>query len=41
MLNDANTCTVDQLEELNRFCREIIAKDEENASAYYFLGIML
>jgi len=28
MLNDAHSCTVDQLVELNRFCREIIAKDE-------------
>jgi TPR repeat protein len=41
MLNDASSCTVDQLADLNRFCREIIAKDEENAEAYYFLGIML
>ena len=41
MLNDANSCTYDQLVELNRFCREIIAKDEENSEGYYFLGIML
>lgn len=40
MLNDAASCTVDKLTDLNRFCREIIAKDEENAEAYYFLGIM-
>ena len=41
MLNDANSCTYDQLVELNRFCREIIAKDDENSEGYYFLGIML
>jgi len=28
LLNDANSCTFDQLADLNRFCREIIAKDE-------------
>ena len=41
LLNDANSCTFDQLADLNKFCREIIAKDEENSEAYYFLGIML
>ena len=28
LLNDANSCTFDQLADLNKFCREIIAKDE-------------
>lgn len=28
LLNDASSCTFDQLADLNRFCREIIAKDE-------------
>jgi uncharacterized protein len=40
MLSDVHSCTEDQLAELNRYCREIIAKDEENAEAYYFLGVM-
>ena len=31
MLNEANNCSFEQLADLNRFCREIIAKDEENA----------
>jgi uncharacterized protein len=41
MLNDASACTFDQLCELGRFCREILAKEDENSEAYYFLGIML
>jgi TPR repeat protein len=41
MLNEATTCSPDQLADLNRFCREIIAKEDDNADAYYFLGIMV
>lgn len=31
MLSDVHSCSDDQLAELNRYCREIIAKDEENS----------
>lgn len=31
MLSDVSSCSDDQLAELNRYCREIIAKDEENS----------
>lgn len=40
LLSDIHSCSEDQLAEINRYCREIIAKDEENSEAYYFLGVM-
>lgn len=37
---DTSACSVDELEEANRFCREMIAEEDDRAQAYYFLGIM-
>ncbi len=40
MLNDVQRCSGDDLVQLNKYCREVVAKDEQNGEAYYFLGIM-
>lgn len=37
---DTSNCTEDDLVEANKFCREMIAEEEERAEAYYFLGVM-
>lgn len=37
---DTSNCSEDELYEANKFCREMIAEEEERAEAYYFLGIM-
>ena len=37
---DTSNCSEDELYEANKFCREMIAEEEERAEAYYFMGIM-
>lgn len=40
LLSNVNNCSDDQLAQLARYCRQIIAKDEQNPDAHYFLGLM-
>lgn len=40
MLNEVNLCSADDLDEINTYCRQIIAEEEDNPYAYYFLGLM-
>ena len=40
MLGEVHKCSADDLDELNIYCRQIIAEEEDNPYAYYFLGIM-
>ena len=37
---DTAACSEDELYEAHRFCREMIAEEDDRAEAYYFLGIM-
>lgn len=39
-MNDAQKCGDDDFIEINKYCRELIAKDEELPEPYYFLGII-
>lgn len=40
MLSESHKCSADDLDEINAYCREIIAEEEDNPYPYYFLGIM-
>lgn len=42
MLNEAasRNCSEDDLAEINTYCRQILAEEEDNPYAYYYLGIM-
>ena len=41
VLNEPGNFNQDQLADVNKICRDILAKEPENSDAYYFLGIML
>lgn len=40
MLTEIHKCSADDLDEMNTYCRQIIAEEEDNPYAYYYLGIM-
>ena len=40
MLNEVHKCSADDLDEINMYCRQIIAEEEDNPYPYYFLGVM-
>lgn len=40
MLAETHKCSADDLDQINMYCRQIIAEEEDNPYPYYFLGIM-